>query len=393
VFADAKRRSRKGNTGRAFWDAIEPALIEPRSYDPAALAAVLVSAPPQLPTPAPPPKETRAHARTRRALERESERTTTKKRKRQRRRSRDAQARIDRANARKAKHLDRARIRRNRWYERAAARGLDVSKLCQQPAYVSRDTWVMRCDVLSDGTHEAPRTWLERCSRTHPHAAGAIRRAALVPLPDGTTLYRWSDLRAKRVAVVGMILLMESRRVSNQRNLRDRHGRWAHVTTGLSIEYLRALLADPFTGEKPSRSALVGWHEGQPQAVALAFRSHRPLPDGGIGALLDGQLGYLPALKVAGFCYSRQPRPELGDQLFPDEIGTESGFATTRYFIVGRPVDATLVPERHRAHMAALESLGWTDLGDDERATRKARERWRWELALECPEPIGPAPD
>jgi hypothetical protein len=192
---------------------------------------------------------------------------------------------------------------------------------------------------------------------------------------------RWTDKRARLIAVSGLILLMSSRRVSHMPELRTRFGRWCYVTTGLTHAYLQALLADPITDEKPSRSALVGYGRGQSEEVAEAFRARRPLPDGGIAELSRGNHGYIVALKMGGFCYSKQPRKETGDAFFGDELGTESGFAPARYFIIGRPIDPSVVPDRHRLDLAVLEAMGFHDLGDDRRATRTQRLDFRRSLA------------
>ena len=197
----------------------------------------------------------------------------------------------------------------------------------ERPTVIPVAVWAMAAEIMADGSGKAARIWLQRLSKRYPHAVGAIRVAALVPLDQGGALYLWSDERARAIAALGCSLLELGR------NTR-RKGRYRIVVMGVARAAFAALLRNPYSGEQPSISALAGRHRED-------------------ASLLTGQLGYLRALEAAGFCYRQQVR----DQREPCEVGFPSGHPPNRYWLVARPVHD--VPAATLVALLELERLGW----------------------------------
>lgn len=268
--------------------------------------------------------------------------------------------------------------RRASYAQHATDAGIDRSEWT--PRTAPRRTYVMTHDIIGDQAGRAPRIWLGRFRARYPIQVGKIERAALAPLPDGSTTYTYSDQRARRVVATALALLDMSERAPSQygtRALPKRRGRWCHYVAGLTLGTLRAMLRDPYNGHVPSRSCVVGWHQ-------VRASDARARPE---GALIDGQIGYVPALELAGFCYRHQQRTERGDHLLSCERGYESGHPPTRYWIVGAPVDLENVAaeadvrEAHRAGQHELVPALAT------RWQRHEGSALAWGL------PPGPAPD
>jgi hypothetical protein len=152
----------------------------------------------------------------------------------------------------------------------------------------------------------------------------AVLRAALVPVdePARRHKYRWSDLHARRTAVLGW-LLCELARNNN------RPGKWSGLVMGIPQSALRKMLKDPQSGDVPSLGALTGRHRRG-------------------GSLQTGQVGYLRRLIEAGLIHETQQLPEHDAEacelLGPaHRVQLRSGdvvwlrFATARYWLVTDP--------------------------------------------------------
>lgn len=190
--------------------------------------------------------------------------------------------------------------------------------------------WVATQHILADPSGRAARIWFGRMRNRI--AVGAIRQAALVPDGAGGSRYTWADQRARRIAALGIALLMMGCR------LKGRYGRWGAQVRGLTRGALSALLRDPHAPERrPSLSAISGTHRE--------------------GATLEtGQIGYLRALEAAGFCFCHQLPTERAE---PDEIWHTSrgDFTSNRYWIVNAsPVVAGDDAEMRRALLDLLDA-------------------------------------
>jgi len=282
-----------------FWSALSPsarAVLEakgaaPGETHPALPAPIL---PPSEPAPVRLPGDrdagpTRAERRARDAETRHYDRD----RRRRRVEERDAQ--------RLRKLRDRTReLTGDRTHPGARLIPLEVFRLMQ--------------DVVSDASGASCRIYLR--AEGNKVAVGAIRQAALVATDYGCR-YTWADLRARRVAALGLALLRLGA-------LTARKGRWSEVVRGIPVMGLAAGLRDPFSGHTPSRAAMAGHHRRG-------------------GTVDNGQVGYLVALRTAGLFY-RQQLPAAAAERW--EVIGPSGYATNRYWIV------TSSPEQVRMEVA-----------------------------------------
>lgn len=263
------------------------------------------------------------------------------------RRRSDRAARLERAQRRGERHLARVR-------ERLVERGIVI----ERPAVIPVAVWSMASDVLADPSGRAARIWLARYAKRFPHAVGAVRMAALVPLEQGGAVYLWSDERTRRIVALGLSLL--SLATSTRRK-----GRYRHLVCGVARGAFRALLRNPFSGEQPSMSAIAGVHRRG-------------------ASLQSGQLGYLRALESAGFCY----RQQVYAQRESCEIGFPSGHPPNRYWLLARPIHDVRAAEL--AVLNGLERLAWTIDGAgplEPRASRAARQAALAALAAPSPAP------
>jgi hypothetical protein len=238
----------------------------------------------------------------------------------------DRERRVERKARAAERHLERVRARFNAFNDALEARGL--ARLEGQ-AVIPLRTWNMATDILADASGRAGRIWLARLAKRFPHAAGAIRMAAVVPTASGQ-VHLWSDDRARRIVALGCALLELSR------NTR-RKGQFRLMVAGITRSSLEALIGNVWTGERPSHSA-------------LSCRQHAG------ASLLAGGLGYLRALESAGFMY-RQQIHEPARQL-PCERNYPKGHPPNRYWLVARPVHDVAVAALVR--LVELEELGWT---------------------------------
>lgn len=142
-----------------------------------------------------------------------------------------------------------------------------------------RDTF-RRCQAyLADASGRSVKWWLDQC----PHKPFVQRtlEAALVPRDDGTTRYRLDGAspgsKRARAIVVHSILIYENTR-------KTKAGR---VCRGLSEKYVRAVLADPYTGKQPAITTINGRHRRN-------------------GSVHNGQVGWLRALVECGALQRKQ---------------------------------------------------------------------------------------
>jgi hypothetical protein len=214
---------------------------------------------------------------------------------------------------------------------RALAAKLELGAI---PRAIPRDVRKLAAMVLADGTGFAGRSHLRRLgNRVY---AGAVVRAAFVPLPGGGFRYGWADARARHVVALGIVLHHLSAPTRRQ-------GMWGGgLVRAITEGALRMLLANPFDPRRrPSSSAMNG--------------THRP------GATyLDGQVGYLKALKQAGALYAQQlPTNQVQpDERWPslDREGNRVEHSSNRYWLVTDRADAPQRADR-RAGLHELRAL------------------------------------
>jgi hypothetical protein len=194
------------------------------------------------------------------------------------------------------------------------------------PRLVPREIWAMCREIVGDASGHAARIWLGR--QRNKVAVGAIRAAALEPLPDGTTVRTWTDERARRIAALGLALVRLARPAS-------RRGKWTGLVRGVTRGLLCRLLGSPWESDR------------YPSLGALRGTSH------------DGaRIGYLDALERAGLCY-RQQLPV--SRVEPWEIWrtrTGEARASNRYWVVGMIPTAPLA-DAEKQRLVALHHAGW----------------------------------
>lgn len=234
----------------------------------------------------------------------------------------------------------------SRYLERLAAR-MDLAGQNQPKSEIELipgRVWTMAMVVLSDPTGQAAKIYLAR--QRNRVAVGAIREAALVPGPAGCR-YTWADWRARAITALGLALLMMCHRTA-------RRGIWASMVKGLTIGAFGALLRNPWDRTaRPSRTAISGVHRAG-------------------GSYREGTVGYLTALRQAGFCYSQQL--PASDVTPAERWVTRRGDirASNRYWIVTASPSMASTDEI-RARLLELHERGW--LAPDEQIER-APERY-----------------
>ncbi len=220
---------------------------------------------------------------------------------------------------RKRERLERAQRASELYLQRVhrllASEGVahDVRKDC---AIIPRSGWVQASAILADASGRAARIHLKQMR--NKVLAGAIKRAALC---EGR--YTWSDERARNVASLGVALAYLGKRTR-------RRGRWEFLVKGVPQGALCALLRNPWTGKRPSRSALAGVHRRGAE-------------------WLSGEVGWLRALEAAGALYCQQ-LPAADAQ--PCELLGPSGYATNRIWLVTDVPTAPLDDDDKRALLA-----------------------------------------
>lgn len=268
------------------------------------------------------------------------------------RREKRAQASVDRRveplEPLSPKESAKARIHRTKLERRASTWEQRPDPTPEIPFWrkVEREVWIACKDIVSCTSGAAVKYWFG--SLRNKTAIGAMRRAALCPLPNGGTLRSWSDERARRIAACAYALAKLGKHPTN------RKGPWGAIVKGIPQTCLLLLLAYPDGTKVPSRSALIGHHRGPDS------RSER------------GQLGYLPALIAAGFCHAQQWYPgaqpwELSQtRWFIGKDGRKVIPQINRYWIVSDP------PKRgpKRADLIELNREGWLALSEHARGSR-----------------------
>ncbi len=193
---------------------------------------------------------------------------------------------------------------------------------------IPRRIWIMCREILADASGRAARIWFRRAR--NKVAIGLLRIAALVPGSEGTR-YTWADWRARCIAALGLALLELAAPTI-------RKGAWSTVVRGVTRSALAALLANPW---EPDRTPHVNTIAG----------THR------VGATLEsGQVGYLRALELAGFCYPQQlPANQVqGFERWKVRKGDElETYASNRYWVITDAPTAPLDDDAKRRLIAA----------------------------------------
>jgi hypothetical protein len=199
--------------------------------------------------------------------------------------------------------------------------------------------WRMTAQVIADQTGRAARIYLARMSARA--SAGAILRAAL---ENGQA---WADLRARRIAALGLALDALGRRTR-------RRGLWTRVVMGITRAAFCALLRNPFDPRERARPS-----------VSACFGVHRP---GAAEDTASNAIGYFRALARAGAAYCQQLPTS---QAAACERGYPSGHLPNRYWLLAEPWE--LQSDEHAERFAQLHRAANADcdeLDADDRARR-----------------------
>jgi len=199
--------------------------------------------------------------------------------------------------------------------------------------------WRMAAQVIADQTGRAARIYLARMSARA--SAGAILRAAL---ENGQA---WADLRARRIAALGLALDALSRRTR-------RRGLWTRVVMGITRAAFCALLRNPFDPRERARPS-----------VSACFGVHR---SGAADDAASNAIGYFRALARAGAAYAQQ-LPTT--QAAACERGFPSGHLPNRYWLLAEPGE--LQSDEHHERFQDLHRAANADcdeLDADDRARR-----------------------
>lgn len=131
-----------------------------------------------------------------------------------------------------------------------------------------RDTFRRLQAYQADESGRSLQWWLDTC--VNKMFVQRLLESALVPLADGTYRYTLKHPRARRIVCIAILIYEHARKT-----------RTGYVCRGLSEQYMRAVLADPWTGKRPCITAINGRHR----------------PD---GSVYNGQVGWLRALVECG---------------------------------------------------------------------------------------------
>lgn len=199
------------------------------------------------------------------------------------------------------------------------------------PRMMPRALWLEAWDWNADATGAA----LRHAMRAEPNkvALGAAVRAALeCDEHDRDPRRTWADPAARASMTIALVLLRLA--VPD----RSKGGWTGGVVRGIPLGVLAACVTPPGTGAAaPHRNTLTGRHRGA--------RSDRR----------RGQVGYVRALQLAGFCFARQPRITERD-VQPFEVW-QRGYCSKRYWIVS-PSPSCATSEPMRALLIALHRAG-----------------------------------
>lgn len=136
-----------------------------------------------------------------------------------------------------------------------------------------RDTYRRVQACQADASGRTLQWWLDQCP--HKIFVARVVEAALVPERGGTHRYSFrgdtpGPRRARAVACIAMLVYEHTRETRN-----------GHVCRGLSLKYMQACLADPYTGLRPARTTINGRHRRD-------------------GSVHTGEVGWLRALVECG---------------------------------------------------------------------------------------------
>lgn len=257
-----------------------------------------------------------------------------------------------RRKATKAQRIERRRLRElqrdDRILDRVSQKIHDAGGTIPRHdiARIPSAVWRATAQIIADASGRAARIYLARMpSRA---VAGAVLRAAT---ENGQA---WADLRARRIAALGVAMDLLSKRTR-------RRGPWSRLVIGITRGAFAALLADPFDKRaqaKPSLNACFGVHRA--------------------GAAEDAdsnQIGYYRALQRTGATYRQQIGQHSRDTLAPCERGFPSGHAPSRYWLAGEAHEQD--EEDHRERLAGLHINANTDADDLEHEDAERRTRVR----------------
>lgn len=209
---------------------------------------------------------------------------------------------------------------------------------------IPQEVWIACKDLMSCTSGAAVKFHFAR--QRNKAAIGAMRRAALLPQQDGSTLRTWSSEPARRIAALAYAMLALGKHSA-------RKGPWGPLVRGIPLSAFRALLAYSDGTRVPSWTALTGHHRGP-----LSRFEH-------------GELGYLPMLRGAGFLHSQQWYPdaapwETGRKWFRGSDGRVVKCQINRYWLVTQP------PRRgpKRADLIELVREGWAALSEHPKGLR-----------------------
>lgn len=227
--------------------------------------------------------------------------------------------------------------------------------------HIPRIVWERSWQQVSDRTGRAIREGFRREGNTR--AKAVIAKAALCIGDDQLARYSWADMRARRIAALGLALLALAKRTRR----RDCWG--GGIVKGISRGALAALLRDVHEpraivdGNGRRRRS-----KGTPAITTLAG-THRT-----DGTPQNGQVGYLRALQAAGLFYRQQLPEGVGE---PCEFAHGGTHPTNRYWLAS----AVKTAERFKAWAERFLELSAAVAG-----------AWEHELGIWAPRvPLPPA--
>lgn len=210
--------------------------------------------------------------------------------------------------------------------QRCAERGM-VAPSPAAPVHV----WDLISDILSDPSGRAVRIHVGRARNVV--ALGALRLAALGLDAHGYPRRSFASAYARHVFALGLSMLQLCADTK-------RKGRYRSVVRGFTFGAWLAMLRDPWTGKQLHQNTLSGRHRSW-------------------ASLERSQLGYLDALREAGFLYWQQ-LPGNDPEVAPwERYQTDRGpRSSLRYWIVTDDAHDGHLFDRVRARLQELERLG-----------------------------------
>lgn len=247
--------------------------------------------------------------------------------------------RLRKSNKRQLEKLDKA----------LKSAGFEVESPRNIPAHL----WKQTQHILADSTGWAAKYYSKLC--WHGIGVSLIHRAALNYDSDNKPSCSYAgtsreSLRARSVLALGLLLIGVSKPSG-------RHGQgWTRLVSGIPQAAILAALRDPFTGERPHRNTLDGTHRQSDK--------------------LNGDLGWLIALKRVGLTYTRQVKWRSGDDpsarkgwanIRPDEVASREKpggwfVSLARYWIVtAEYIDVKDAARRAELYVAWLSASAYPE--------------------------------